>query len=173
MKTFTIKTEIEQFQEQYPELYQQIFDLGYNSCLEQKELYENSSNSDYDEWPVEFDEGMGFYDNYPEKCNPTDNSERYFKHDTWDAIYKKAQDLEFEGYKAGNKDWCKFMLSYKDTKNMYIAWNPTHKQFAVESMPEVIDELYPHLVNAILEKTDKKPINMDIYTDFSNINTLL
>ena len=49
MKTIVIKTEIEQFKEQYPELYQQIFDLGYNSYILQAELYDELYPSKYNE----------------------------------------------------------------------------------------------------------------------------
>jgi hypothetical protein len=43
------------------------------------------------------------------------------------------------------------MLTYKDRGEMYIAWNPTHKQFAVESDCGTIDELYEHLTHATPE----------------------
>lgn len=125
--TFNYKTKVEQFKEQFPELYQEIYNLGYiQGCGDN-----HYSDDNYEEpW-------------YPE---PEDDSERFYMYSNWNTIYEKAQDLEFEGYKAGNKDWPRFMISY-DGQDMYIAWNPTHKLFAVESDDCTINELYPHLVN--------------------------
>jgi hypothetical protein len=138
MKTFTIKTEIEQFQEQCPELYQQIFDLGYNTYKAQEELLEESWNEDWE-------------NNYQQYAKPKDCSTRYSLYDTWDIVYKKAQDLEFEGYMAGNRDWVNFMLIYQNSEKMYIAWNPTHKEFAIDSDSGPIDEIYPNLTKAVFE----------------------
>jgi hypothetical protein len=57
--------------------------------------------------------------------------------------------LQSCGYTAGNRDWVEFMESYKHHGyTMYIAWNPTHKQFAVETDCGIINQNYPHLVNA-------------------------
>ncbi len=136
MKTLIIKTEIEQFQEQYPELYQQIFDLGYNSYKIQQELYEDCNPHEYCE---------------PLYAEPKDTSTRYSLYDTWNNVYKKAQDLAFEGYIAGNTDWVNFMLSYQNREKMYIAWNPTHKEFAIDSDSGPIDEIYPNLTLAVPE----------------------
>ena len=142
MKTIVIKTEIEQFQEQYPELYQQIFDLGYNSYKLQQELYDEEN-------PSKYDEGMD-YEPYPdpEPAKPEDDSERFCIWDTWQNVYEQAQHLVKSEYTT-RMDWKMFMTNYQDhARFMYIAWNPTHKIFAVESDPSVIDVYYPHLVNA-------------------------
>lgn len=149
MKTITIKTEIEQFQEQYPELYQQIFDLGYNLAIQ------NSKYNYDEEFPAEFDEGLNPHEddhnpfNYiPEYAKPEDDSERFLAFGNWNDIYESAESLESNGYIAGNKNWRQFMDSYKNySHDMYIAWNPTYKQFVVESDAGTIDELYPHLVS--------------------------
>lgn len=134
MKTIIIKTELEQFQEQYPELYQQVFDLGYNSYLEQQELYADPTNPYYN-------------DDHYGPCLPTDDTKRYYAKEPWNIIYKMAEGFEEDGYKAGNRDWREFMNNYKDYNFMYIAFNPQHKLFAVESDMGTIDHLYPKLVN--------------------------
>lgn len=139
--TFIYKSKVEQFKEQFPSLYAEIYQLGYIEATTAS-MYNDEPNDDYDNNP---------FQDYPQYAIPADNSIRYSKYDTWDAIYKKAQDLEFEGYKAGNRDWPKFMLNYKDRKEMYIAWNSTHKQFAIESDIKTIDELYEHLTCATPE----------------------
>ena len=149
--TFNYKTKVEQFQEQFPELYQEIYNLGYRDG----QAYGHYSEENYQDYPAELDEGMGYdEDNNPsyyelEYAKPEDGSPRYCLWDSWQLVYERAEMLEAEGYKAGNKDWKEFMQTYKDWKQwMYIAWNPTHKQFAVESDSGVIDENYPHLVDA-------------------------
>ena len=135
--TFTYKTKVEQFKEQFPELYQEIYNLGYADG----QAYGHYSEDPYVESP--------FYDESPAYTQPTDESERFHMWDSWEAVNDKAQELIHQGYQAGNRDWIDFMNSYKHWKQwMYIAWNPTHKLFAVESDPGVIDELYPHLVNS-------------------------
>lgn len=133
--TFIYKDKVEQFKEQFPELYLEIYNVGYtDGCMEPNEPnYFTKDN-----------------DNYPQYAVPTDDSERFGMFGTWQEIYNKAEALDLANYKAGNRDWKVFMDNYKDWtgKIMYIAWNPTHKQFAVESDSSVIDECYPHLVNA-------------------------
>lgn len=141
---FIYKSKVEQFKEQFPELYLEIYNVGYTDGKSIEQYQYDDEN------PAEFDEGMGpdDNDNYPQYAVPTDDSERFGMFGTWQEVYNKAVTLA--DYKAGNKDWRIFMNSYKDRsgKIMYIAWNPTHKQFAVESDASVIDEYYPHLVNA-------------------------
>jgi hypothetical protein len=138
METFTFiyKTKVEQFKEQFPELYQEIYDLGYADG----QAYGHYSEDPYEESPWE--------DSY--YAVPTDDSERFCHFGSWNTIRDKAAALENSGYKAGNRDWREFLNAYRnwDNHQMYIAWNPTHKVFAVESDPGVIDELYPDLVNA-------------------------
>jgi len=129
MKTITIKTEIEQFKEQCPELYQQIYDLGYSA----------GKFDEHEEPP---------YEPEPEPiAKPEDNSERFYIWDTWQVVNDNAEHLDRVGY-TSRMDWKRFMNNYKGWDKMYIAWNPTHKVFAVESDPSVIDAYYPHLVNA-------------------------
>jgi ribosomal protein L11 methylase PrmA len=80
---------------------------------------------------------------------PTDDSERFSLSDSWEIINNKALELQSCGYTAGNTNWVEFMESYKHHGyTMYIAWNPTHKQFAVETDCGIINQNYPHLVNA-------------------------
>lgn len=135
---FIYKSKVEQFKEQFPELYLEIYNVGYT---------DGRSTEQY-----QYDADMGPDDNdyYPQYAVPTDFSERFGMFGTWEEIYDKAGALDLADYKAGNKDWKVFMDNYKDWpgKIMYIAWNPTHKQFAVESDAGVIYECYPHLVNA-------------------------
>jgi len=149
--TFIYKDKIEQFKEQFPELYLEIYNVGYTDGRATEQYQYDAEN------PAEFDEGMGpdepnyftkYNDNYPQYAEPADNSERFYSYDDWEIVYKKAQDLEFEGYKAGNTDWEKCMSMHKYRDHMFIVWNPTHKQFVVESDIGVVNELYPHLVNA-------------------------
>jgi hypothetical protein len=137
--TFTYKTKVEQFKEQFPSLYAEIYQLGYMDAT--NTLMSSPEDDPYiDDTP--------FYDNH-QHAIPTDDSERFHMWDSWEAVNDKAHELFNQGYKAGNRDWIDFMNSYKHWKQwMYIAWNPTHKLFAVESDPGVIDELYPHLVTA-------------------------
>lgn len=142
--TFNYKTKVEQFKEQFPELYADIYQLGYmdatKAMLTDDDHYEDERNYDEDNNPFNYQ---------PEYAMAEDDSPRYFKIGKWHEIYEKAVALVIDGYKAGNRDWEDFMKSYKDWPTyMYIAWNPTHKQFAIESDPGTIDELYPHLVNA-------------------------
>jgi len=135
--TFTYKTKVEQFKEQFPELYQEIYNLGYADG----QAYGHYSEDPYEEYP--FDDEPTAY------AQPTDDSERFHMGDSWEAVNNKAKELVNQGYQAGNRDWKDFMNAYKDWKQwMYIAWNPTHKLFAVESDPGVINELYPHLVDS-------------------------
>lgn len=142
--TFTYKTKLEQFQEQFPELYKEIYDLGFtDGCY-----YEDNSR-EYDEDYPDYDEDNNPFNYQPEYAKPEDDSPRYGLWDSWQLVHEKAEMLEAEGYKAGNKDWKVFMKSYTWKNKMYIAWNPTHKQFAIESDAGTIDELYPHLVNAV------------------------
>ena len=145
--TFNYKTKVEQFQEQFPELYQEIYNLGFMDSRHYEDNF-----IEYDE----LDNDPSYYE--PEYAKPLDDSKRYCLWDSWELVYKKAKMLEAEGYTAGNRDWKNFMQSYKTCKQlMYIAWNPTHKLFAVESDVSVIDERYPHLVNASNVK-DSLPI---------------
>lgn len=141
MKTITIKTELEQFQEQYPELYQQIWTIGYDAAHNKfVDDYQNNSYEDdlYDTNPW----------GEPQYAKPIDDSSRYYYSGTWQEVYNRGIKLDSAGYKAGNKDWKEFMGQYKGTDfNMYVAWNPTHKQFVVESDMGTINEYYPHLVN--------------------------
>jgi len=142
--TFIYKDKVEQFKEQFPELYLEIYNVGYTDGRATEQYQYDDEN------PAEFDEGMGHDDDasYPQYAVPTDFSERFYSYDDWEIVYKKAQDLEFEGYKAGNTDWEKCMSMHKYRDHMFIVWNPTHKQFVVESDIGVVNELYPHLVNA-------------------------
>ena len=138
--TFTYKTKVEQFKEQFPELYQEIYDLGYADG----QAYGHYSEDPYEEPPYEESSWEGTH-----YAVPTDDSERFHMWDSWEAVNDKANELFNQGYQAGNRDWKVFIHGYKDWKQwMYIAWNPTHKLFAVESDPGVIDELYPHLVDS-------------------------
>ena len=138
--TFTYKTKVEQFKEQFPLLYDEIYQLGYmdatNTLMSSPE---DDLCDDYN--PFNYDRSYAV---------PTDDSERFCHYGSWGTIRDKASALENSGYKAGNRDWREFLNAYRDWPNhqMYIAWNPTHKVFAVESDPGVIDELYPDLVNA-------------------------
>jgi hypothetical protein len=139
MKTITIKTELEQFQEQYPELYQQIWTIGYDAAhTEGRDHYEDDS---YDPSPW----------GEPEYAKRVDESSRYYYSGTWQEVYNRALKLDSAEFKAGNKDWKEFMGQYKEFGySMYIAWNPTHKLFVVESDMGAINEYYPHLVDADL-----------------------
>ena len=143
--TFTYKTKVEQFKEQFPDLYAEIYQLGYmdatKAMLTDDDHYENP-HDDYD--------GENPY--LPRIAVAEDGSVRYYKTGKWHEIYEKAVSLVIDGYKAGNTNWEDFMKRYQDWRyDMYIAWNPTHKQFAVESNSSTIDELYPHLVDAVAE----------------------
>lgn len=141
---FIYKSKVEQFKEQFPELFMEIYDIGYIDGRTSVQYQYDAEN------PAEFDEGMGENEpSYPQYAVPTDDSERFSMFGTWQEVYNKAKTLNLADYKAGNKDWRAFMDSYKSWtgKIMYIAWNPTHKQFAVESDASIIDECYPHLVN--------------------------
>ena len=137
--TFNYKTKVEQFKEQFPDLYAEIYQLGYSDAekaIDTADYFNNPIDDYYDEF---------LYNN----AKPTDDSPRFCLSDKWENIVKKAVLLESNGYTAGNTDWRKFMNDYKDySHDMYIAWNPTHKQFAVESDPGTIDQFYSHLVNA-------------------------
>jgi len=138
--TFTYKTKVEQFKEQFPSLYAEIYQLGYMDAT--NTLMSSPEDDPYiDDTP--------FYDNH-QHAVPTDDSERFCHYGSWNTIRDKASALENSGYKAGNRDWREFLNIYRNwpNKQMYIAWNPTHKVFAVESDPGVIDELYPDLVDA-------------------------
>ncbi len=139
MKTIIIKSELEQFQEQYPELYQQVFDLGVASVQDYD--YGDDPNDYPDDYPDE-----------PHRKTPTDTSTRFLAKGTTDYIHLAALGLESEGYESGNRDWREFLEGYDHWKwPMYIAWNPTHKLFAVESSSSTLDEIYPHLVGATEE----------------------
>lgn len=141
MKTITIKTELEQFQEQYPELYQQIWTIGYDAA--NNEGIPNCQADSYE------DDSYESYWDGPQYARRVDESARYYYLGTWQEIYDRALKLDSAGFKAGNKDWKEFMGHYKGTDfNMYVAWNPTHKQFVVESNMGPINEYYPHLVDA-------------------------
>lgn len=138
MKTIIIKTELEQFQEQYPELYNEIYSMGYMEGQMNPDLKLDEDNNPY------------YYED-PANAIPTDDSERFCKFGSFNEIYSKAEALEKEEYKSGNRNWRMFLNGYKDFagKMLYIAWNPTHKLFAVESDWSVINQIYPHLVNAV------------------------
>lgn len=141
MKTITIKTELEQFQEQYPELYQQIWTIGYDAA-------HNEGIPNFEADSYEDDSYKSYWDS-PQYARRVDESARYYYLGTWQEIYDRALKLDSAGFKAGNKDWKEFMQHYKGTDfNMYVAWNPTHKQFVVESNMGPINEYYPHLVDA-------------------------
>jgi len=145
--TFTYKTKVEQFKEQFPDLYADIYQLGYmdatKAMLSEDDHYEDERNYDEDCNPFEYQ---------PQIAVAEDDSPRYYKVGKWEEIYEKAVALVIDGYKAGNRDWEDFMKRYHDWRfNMYIAWNPTHKQFVVESDIGTVDELYPHLVGAVAE----------------------
>lgn len=166
--TFNYKTKVEQFKEQFPDLYAEIYDLGYMDATKAMLTDDNHYEDSYDDYNDEFHHGHCNNCGCPDlSCDchyakPTDDSPRFYLLDKWENIVKKAVLLESNGYTAGNTDWRKFMESYKDWRfNMYIAWNPTHKQFAVESDPGTIDQTYPHLVNA-----EREPhFNFDVPDD--------
>ena len=135
MKTITIKTEIEQFQEQCPELYQQIWTIGYDAAQSFLDDYQDDS----------YDSPWG----EPEYAKRVDESARYYYSGTWQEVYDRALKLDSAEFKDGNRGWKEFMGEYKEFQyTMYIAWNPTHKQFVVESDMGAINEYYPHLVDA-------------------------
>jgi len=140
MKTITIKTEIEQFQEQCPELYQQIWTIGYEAANNEAN---NLLADDYQD--DSYDSPWG----EPKYAIRIDASSRYYYAGTWQEVYDRALKLDSAGFKAGNRDWKEFMGQYKEFQyTMYIAWNPTHKQFVVESDMGAINEYYPNLVDA-------------------------
>jgi hypothetical protein len=138
--TFIYKSKVEQFKEQFPSLYAEIYQLGYMEATTAS-MYNDEPNDDYDNNP---------FQDYPEYAVPADDSKRFCYFGSWDSVRNKAIELEHQGYIAGNADWHGFMDGYKhwNEKIMYIAWNPTHKQFAVESDSGVINEYYEHLVGA-------------------------
>ena len=85
----------------------------------------------------------------PQYAKRVDESARYYYSGTWQEVYNRGIKLDSAGFKAGNRDWKEFMGQYKEFQyTMYIAWNPTHKQFVVESDMGAINEYYPHLVDA-------------------------
>lgn len=137
--TFTYKTKVEQFKEQFPEIYDAIYQEGYDQGFRHADaahVYadEERYDSSYDD----------------EYAKPTDDSKRYCLSASQGVIYAKAKDLVSEGYNAGNVSWESFLEAYKNHDyDLYIAWNPTHKIFAVESDPGFINRLYPHLVDAV------------------------
>jgi hypothetical protein len=138
--TFNYKTKVEQFKEQFPELYLEIYNIGYTDA--------NINEQYQDEYKYNYDY-QNEYDFDYQDVIPTDDSERFSLSDSWEIINNKALELQSCGYTAGNRDWVEFMESYKHHGyTMYIAWNPTHKQFAVETDCGIINQNYPHLVNA-------------------------
>lgn len=134
--TFTYKTKVEQFKEQFPTLYAEIYQLGYMDATKSLTGFEEQDDNPFN--------------CYPEYAVPRDDSKRFCLFGSWTKITDKATELENKGYRAGNRDWRDFMDNYGNwsDKTMYIAWNPTHMLFAVESDHGVINELYPDLVNA-------------------------
>lgn len=138
--TFIYKSKVEQFKEQFPSLYAEIYQLGYIEATTAS-MYNDEPNDDYDNNP---------FQDYPQYAVPADDSKRFCYFDSWDNVRNKAIELENQGYIAGNANWQEFMDGYKhwNEHKMYIAWNPTHKQFAVESDYSVINEYYEHLVGA-------------------------
>jgi len=145
MITVIIKTELEQFKEQYPVLYKQVYDLGYkdgqNHRNDQEEAYRQM---------IEEDNDPSIYEPHP-KQKRQDDSERFCVVGDWNKIFSMATSLSDAGYTSGNRNWKVFMQSYADYGyNMLIAYNPTHKLFVVESDYGVIEEIYPHLVDAKL-----------------------
>jgi hypothetical protein len=135
--TFNYKTKVEQFKEQFPLLYDEIYQIAYKEAMDNQQYDFRDDYQDDDYYPEDHRNAI-----------PTDDSERFSLSDSWEIINNKAIELQSCGYIAGNRDWVEFMESYKDCNySMYIAWNPTHKQFAVESDRGVINQNYPHLVN--------------------------
>lgn len=135
--TFNYKTKVEQFKEQFPLLYDEIYQIAYKEAMDNQQYDFRDDYQDNDYYPEDHRNAI-----------PTDDSERFSISDSWEIINNKAIELQSCGYIAGNRDWVEFMESYKDCNySMYIAWNPTHKQFAVESDRGVINQYYPHLVN--------------------------
>ena len=148
--TFTYKTKVEQFKEQFPELYQEIYSLGYKDGMDK--VYSDTMGAD----PIDSDDiGSDEYFMYePEYAVRADDSPRFLMDTKWEKVYDKAVSLESEGYQCGNRDWREFMSHYQHDswrRGMIIAWNPTHKIFAVESDYGTIAEMYPHLVDAVEE----------------------
>ena len=140
MKTITIKTELEQFQEQCPELYQQIWTIGYDAA-------NNEGRDYYEEYYQNDSHGSPWGE--PTYARRIDESARYYYSGIWQEVYNRALKLDSAGFKAGNRDWKEFMGQYKEFGYlMYVVWNPTHKQFAVECDMGAINEYYPHLVDA-------------------------
>lgn len=140
--TFNYKTKVEQFKKQFPLLYDEIYQIAYKEAMD-NQISNNQDNYDYDDENHYYED----YEDHPDAI-PTDDSERFSLSNSWEIINNKAIELQSCGYIAGNRDWVEFMESYKDCNySMYIAWNPTHKQFAVESDCSVINQYYPHLVN--------------------------
>ena len=158
MKTFNIITELEQFQQQCPELYAVIIAEGMEKeRLEQQEVCPDcgvdcKGACFEDQFPMDDDDRYDPAYDHPQYATPIDKSERFNEWGSWADIYARAQELEKGGYKAGNRpDWREFMDIHKtgirgESQTMYIAWNPTHKEFAVESNDDVINERYNNLV---------------------------
>jgi len=149
MKTITIKTELEQFQEQCPELYQQIWTIGYEAANNEANnlLADDYQDDSYD--PSPWDDSYDSPWDEPEYATRIDESSRYYYAGTWQEVYDRALKLDSAEFKDGNRDWKEFMGQYKESQyTMYIAWNPTHKQFVVESDMGAINEYYPNLVDA-------------------------
>lgn len=123
------------------------------------ELYlNNEDNVNSDDFNIDHDE-YNDYDAYVDDTyvKPEDDSPRFELYDEWSKIWDKAESLEQEGYVAGNRNWRELMYEYNNIlypkgKPMVIRWNPTHKQFALDSHSDTLDQVYPHLVGAVREE---------------------
>jgi hypothetical protein len=145
-----------------PELYSKIYGIGfrdgYNNGYNNHEDYidyENNCIEECEDTEYEYEESI--FDNYQdEKAIALDGSNRYYIHIYADAAIKLITDLVDKEYTT-TQDYKNFirLINLKSTK-LFVVFNPTHKVFAVETNITVIDEYYPHLVDA--EKLDLNTI---------------
>ena len=144
---FMFKTKLEQFEEQHPELYKEIYNIGYEQG--KKDKFNSIYNYDVDD-NYHFDDNVELtqYEDRYVDSQPNDDTDRYY------ILVNKQQAFIFInkiislGYNT-TMNYQRFMDGYNaEWYKFFVVFNPMHREFAVETDINVINEYYPNLTNA-------------------------
>jgi len=132
-----------------PDLYYKVYNIGfrdgYNDDFDG--CYDSICEEYYEDEEYEYKQSI--FDDYQyEKATALDGSNRYYIHTHKDAAVTFITELLEKEYTSTQnyEDFIR-LYNFKWTR-LFVVFNPTHKVFAVETNITVIDEYYPHLVNA-------------------------
>jgi len=138
---FMFKTKLEQFEEQHPELYKEIYNLGYEKG--RKDEFDSIYHYDIDYDHIDQDTPITQDD-----IKPNDDTDRYYILVNKQQAFIFINKLISLGYNT-TMNYQRFMDGYNaEWYKFFVVFNPMHREFAVETDINVINEYYPNLTNA-------------------------